>query len=61
MVGARVYEHVDFEGALSLLARGAIPADALITDVVELQRAPEAFAQLVSGEAMKVLVDCGAS
>lgn len=61
LVGARVYESGDFEEALRLLSSGAIPTDALITDVVTLAEAPEAFERLRAGSAMKVLVDCGAS
>jgi 2-desacetyl-2-hydroxyethyl bacteriochlorophyllide A dehydrogenase len=60
LVGARVYERIDFEEALQLLERGAIPTDALITDVIPLQDAAAAFAQLRAGQAMKVLVECGA-
>jgi threonine dehydrogenase-like Zn-dependent dehydrogenase len=60
LVGARVYERGDFEEALRLLSSGAIPTDALITDVVALADAPTAFERLRAGKAMKVLVDCGA-
>jgi len=59
LVGARVYERADFEEALRLLGSGAIPTDALITDVVALSEAPAAFERLRAGQAMKVLVDCG--
>jgi (R,R)-butanediol dehydrogenase/meso-butanediol dehydrogenase/diacetyl reductase len=37
LVGARVYERADFEEALRLLGSGAIPTDALISDVVSLK------------------------
>ncbi|MBF4550449.1 zinc-dependent alcohol dehydrogenase [Pseudoclavibacter sp. VKM Ac-2888] len=57
IVGARVYEREDFERAASLLARGVIPADALITETVPLGETANAFATLESGRAMKVLVD----
>jgi (R,R)-butanediol dehydrogenase/meso-butanediol dehydrogenase/diacetyl reductase len=60
LVGARVYERIDFEEALQLLERGAIPTDALITDVFPLPDASAAFARLRAGQAMKVLVECGA-
>jgi threonine dehydrogenase-like Zn-dependent dehydrogenase len=60
LVGARVYERIDFEEALQLLERGAIPTETLITDVIPLQDASSAFAQLRAGHAMKVLVECGA-
>jgi (R,R)-butanediol dehydrogenase/meso-butanediol dehydrogenase/diacetyl reductase len=59
LVGARVYESGDFEEALRLLGSGAIPTDALITDVVALADAPAAFERLRAGLAMKVLIDCG--
>ncbi|WP_424466687.1 zinc-dependent alcohol dehydrogenase [Pseudoclavibacter helvolus] len=57
IVGARVYEREDFEHAASLLARGVIPASALITETVPLTDTASAFAMLESGRAMKVLVD----
>jgi (R,R)-butanediol dehydrogenase / meso-butanediol dehydrogenase / diacetyl reductase len=60
LVGARVYERADFEEAIHLLGIGAIPTDDLITDVVALADAPVAFERLRAGQAMKVLVDCGA-
>jgi len=61
LIGARVYQSGDFEEALRLLSSGAIPTDALITDVVALADAPSAFERLRAGQAMKVLIDCGAS
>ena len=61
LVGARVYERSDFEEALRLLGSGDIPTDALISDVVSLRDAPNAFERLRAGQAMKVLVDCGAT
>ncbi len=60
LVGARVYEHGDFEEALRLLGSGAIPTNELVTDVVALSEAATAFERLRAGKAMKVLVDCGA-
>lgn len=60
LVGARVYEHGDFEEALRLLGSGAIPTNELVTDVVALSDAATAFERLRAGKAMKVLVDCGA-
>ncbi len=60
IIGARVYERRDFETAIELLNSSAIPADALITDVVPLTQTAEAFARLESGQAMKILVDCQA-
>ena len=58
ILGARVYERHDFETAIELLTEGVIPAAELITEVVPLAKAPEAFSRLASGSAMKVLVDC---
>jgi (R,R)-butanediol dehydrogenase / meso-butanediol dehydrogenase / diacetyl reductase len=59
LVGARVYERVDFERAVTLLARGAIPAAQLISAVEPLERTQAAFAALEGGgDVMKVLIDC---
>ena len=58
VIGARVYERADFEEAVRLLERGAIPAEALITRVEPLDGVVAAFAELESGQAMKVLIDC---
>ena len=58
IIGARVYERQDFEEAVRLLEAGAIPADALITRVEPLDEVAAAFAELESGQAMKVLIDC---
>jgi (R,R)-butanediol dehydrogenase/meso-butanediol dehydrogenase/diacetyl reductase len=58
IIGARVYERQDFEEAVRLLDEGAIPADALITRVEPLDEVAAAFAELESGQAMKVLIDC---
>ncbi|GAA1702979.1 alcohol dehydrogenase catalytic domain-containing protein [Microbacterium sediminicola] len=57
ILGARVYERRDFEGAVALLAAGVIPADTLITKIVPLSGTGEAFEDLAAGRAMKVLVD----
>ena len=58
LIGARVYERIDFERAVALIADGVIPGDVLITHVEPLERAPSAFAALESGAALKVLIDC---
>jgi (R,R)-butanediol dehydrogenase/meso-butanediol dehydrogenase/diacetyl reductase len=60
IIGARVYERADFVEAVRLLSDGAIPADELITRVDPLDDVADAFAQLESGNAMKVLIDCQA-
>lgn len=57
LIGARVYQRTDFEKAVELLHRGAIPADILITKIVPLSETQSAFADLESGRAMKILVD----
>lgn len=59
ILGARVYRREDFERAVELLEEGAIPADALITRIVDLSEAHEAFTDLENGRAMKVLVKVG--
>ena len=61
LIGARVYERADFEEAVRLLAGGAIPTDALITDVLPLDEAARAFNILEAGESMKILLDCSGS
>jgi (R,R)-butanediol dehydrogenase/meso-butanediol dehydrogenase/diacetyl reductase len=61
LLGARVYERRDFEQAVQLLGSGAIPAAQLITQIEPLGDVAAAFAELESGRAMKVLVDCQAS
>jgi (R,R)-butanediol dehydrogenase/meso-butanediol dehydrogenase/diacetyl reductase len=58
LIGARVYERIDFERALALIADGVIPGEVLITHVEPLERAASAFAALESGVALKVLIDC---
>ena len=60
ILGARVYQRVDFEKAVELLDRHIIPADLLITKIVPLSETQNAFADLEGGLAMKILVDVGA-
>ena len=60
LLGARVYERRDFEQAVQLLDSGAIPAAQLITQIEPLADVAAAFAELESGRAMKMLVDCQA-
>ncbi|MFE7843615.1 zinc-binding dehydrogenase [Microbacterium sp. NPDC057407] len=59
ILGARVYRREDFERAVELLEEGAIPTQSVITRIVDLDSAQEAFADLESGRAMKVLVRVG--
>ncbi|MFC5661723.1 zinc-binding dehydrogenase [Kitasatospora misakiensis] len=59
LVGARLYDRSDFERAVALVADGTIPAERLISKVVPLTEAPEAFEALEGGgDVMKILVDC---
>lgn len=48
LVGALTYRRSEFAEAIDLLAAGRIPADALITDVVGLERAEEMFQTLTA-------------
>lgn len=57
IIGARVYQRTDFETAIELLERGAIPAELLISKIVPLTETQHAFDDLESGAAMKILVD----
>jgi len=57
VLGARVYERADFEKAVNLLSAGELPVHRLISDVVPLEKAQDAFVRLSSSQAMKVLVD----
>ena len=57
IVGARVYQRVDFEKAAELLDGAVIPADLLITKIVPLSETQNAFTDLENGAAMKILVD----
>ncbi len=57
LLGTRVYQRSDVDRAVSLLHRGRIPADALISDVVALEETRTAIADLSAGRAMKILVD----
>ncbi|MEU9671555.1 alcohol dehydrogenase catalytic domain-containing protein [Streptomyces bobili] len=60
LVGARLYDRTDFECAVALVAEGTIPVERLISKVVPLTEAVDAFKALESGgDVMKILVDCG--
>lgn len=60
LVGARVYEPQDYERAISLVASGAIDADAVITDVAPLPDIQAAFEALdASPTALKSLIRVG--
>lgn len=57
LLGARVYQRADFETAVELLDRGAIPADTIITAILPLSQTAAAFDDLAAGRAMKILID----
>jgi 2-desacetyl-2-hydroxyethyl bacteriochlorophyllide A dehydrogenase len=57
LLGARVYEHQDFEEAIQLAAAGAIPLDKIITDVRPLEELDAGFRLMEQGgQVMKILV-----
>ena len=60
LLGARVYQRVDFETAIELIADGVIPTELMITRVVPLVETRAAFDDLEAGRAMKILVDVAA-
>jgi (R,R)-butanediol dehydrogenase/meso-butanediol dehydrogenase/diacetyl reductase len=61
LVGTRLYTRPDWERAVALISVGEIPARELISAVLPLGSAPDAFAALAGGgDVMKVLVDCRA-
>ena len=59
MIGVRVYQRDDYDEAVRLVYEERIPADRLISRVVPLEDAAEAFRALEAGGDVKVLVDCG--
>ncbi len=56
--GSFTYTRQDFADAIDLIAAGAVPADELVTSVVDLDRAEEMFAALLdpAGDELKVLL-----
>ncbi len=61
LVGARVYESVDFENAIQLAASGTLPLDRIVTTTIPLARLASGFREMErGGEVMKVLVECAA-
>ncbi|MET7736100.1 alcohol dehydrogenase catalytic domain-containing protein [Streptomyces sp. NPDC005402] len=59
LVGARLYDRTDFEKAVTLVADGTVPAEQLISKVVPMAQAPDAFEALEGGgDVMKILLDC---
>ena len=60
LIGARVYEPEDYEKAIALVAKGAIDADTVITDVSPLSDIQAAFEALErSPTALKSLIKVG--
>lgn len=59
LLGARVYEAVDYETAIKMIVTGAIDCETLITDIQELEDITKAF-QALDGNAtaMKSLIKC---
>ncbi len=57
LLGARVYQRIDFERAIELLDADAIDAEAVITSVYPLTEVTAALEELRSGAALKVLID----
>ncbi|PIB95240.1 zinc-binding dehydrogenase [Caulobacter sp. X] len=59
LVGARVYEAVDFDAAIELIASGAVDVDALITSVRPIDEIQKAFEAMDSADpGMKTLLEC---
>lgn len=59
LLGARVYEHQDFEKAIALIANKEIDIEPYITSVSVLAEINEAFAQMSGNpQGMKALVSC---
>lgn len=58
--GVRLYEPVDFETAIPMVASRAVPFERLISDVRPLERVQDTFAEIERGaNFMKVLLKCG--
>jgi 2-desacetyl-2-hydroxyethyl bacteriochlorophyllide A dehydrogenase len=59
--GARVYEPVDYERAIALIAEERLPLERLVSAIEPLDRLPAVFEEHGRGSsAMKILVDCRA-
>jgi (R,R)-butanediol dehydrogenase / meso-butanediol dehydrogenase / diacetyl reductase len=56
IVGSAAYTTANFEAALAHLAAGHIPVDKIVTGVVPLEDAPDAFRELLSGDTDHVKV-----
>ncbi len=61
LIGTRVYEPMDFDEAIDLLANSAIPFRELITGVYPLDGLEKGLLQMEQGaDVMKILIDCSA-
>ena len=58
LLGARLYRREDFERAVQIVAAAPEAVQGMISRVVPLAQAAEAFAALEAGGVMKVLIDC---
>ena len=59
LIGARVYEPVDFENAIHLASSRALPLDRIVTTTIPLAELASGFREMErGGEVMKVLVEC---
>ncbi|WNC70422.1 alcohol dehydrogenase catalytic domain-containing protein [Thalassotalea nanhaiensis] len=62
LLGARVYEHQDFEKAIELIAKKEIDIEPYITSVSDLTDIKQAFAQMSGNpQGLKALVSCQAN
>jgi 2-desacetyl-2-hydroxyethyl bacteriochlorophyllide A dehydrogenase len=60
LLGARVYEHQDFDAAIQLAASGKLPLDRLVSKVAPIEELAESFHLMESGgDVMKILMRCG--
>jgi (R,R)-butanediol dehydrogenase / meso-butanediol dehydrogenase / diacetyl reductase len=56
LVGTSSYNRSDFAGALELLAAGAIPAEAIVTDIAPLGDADSKFRELVEATTSQIKI-----
>ena len=60
MLGARVYEAVDFDNAIEMVANGDIDLEPFITSISTIQNVADAFSSMDGNPAgMKALIACG--
>jgi (R,R)-butanediol dehydrogenase / meso-butanediol dehydrogenase / diacetyl reductase len=58
MIGVRVYQREDYTEAVRLVHGKHVPAERLISRIVPLEHAAQAFSALEAGGDVKVLIDC---